>query len=36
MIQWNFENTYYFAMIVSALFGLGFYFLVVRKIEKRK
>jgi len=35
MIEWNFENTYYFAGIISMLFGLGVYFLVIRNLHKK-
>ncbi|MBM4402161.1 MAG: hypothetical protein FJ044_02855 [Candidatus Cloacimonetes bacterium] len=31
MIEWNFENTYYFAAIVSSMLMLVIYFLFMRK-----
>lgn len=32
MIEWNFENTYFFAAIVTSLFFIALYFI----IRKRK
>lgn len=31
MLEWNFENTYYLAVIISALIALIIYFFLIKR-----